>query len=51
MSALVSYWVKIPQIKYEWVEVSSLSKQHILEDIPDAVEVLTDEEMKEKMGW
>lgn len=50
MSALVSYWVKVPKITYEWMEVSSLSKQHVLEDIPTAVEVLTEEEMEEKYG-
>ena len=51
MSALVSYWVKVPKISYEWMEVSSLSKQHVLEDIPSAVEVLTEEEAREKLGW
>ena len=50
MSALVSYWVKIPKITYEWVEISSLSKQHIFEDIPDAIEVLTEQELEEKYG-
>jgi len=49
MSAYVAYWVRIPKVTYEWIEVSGLSKPDVFEDFPDAVEVLTEEEVQERM--
>jgi hypothetical protein len=49
MSAYVAYWVRIPKITYEWIEVSGLSKPDVREDFPDADEVLTQEELEERI--
>ena len=49
MIAYVSYWVRIPKITYEWIETSALSKPDAMEDYPDAIEVLTEEEIQERM--
>ena len=40
MSANTTYYVKVPRVFYEWVEVSAVTMDDVTHDYPEAIQIL-----------